>query len=657
MHARLLLLLALLLAVPAHAASGPFSAFQVGINLDGVSDYAAESPFVDAMKQSRHWGSAATPWDQAATVDTLGWPTQDAGVVILCCITAANGVSLLSGTYTLSFTGQATLALTVGGTGTILDQSYDAAKNVTVSHVLIPRTTSSGIIAISFTNTKRLPTDSPGTGVTGVHFMRPHTAPNGTSWWHAAGQVYTDPFLKLLAQFPVIRTMGWESTNGNTVSSWFGRTLPNDATQQTANGVAWEYVILLANTLQKDVWINVPAEANAAYVQNLAKLFYADLNPSLHLYIEYSNEVWNYSFPQAAWNQSAAEAEVAANPASPLAWQCATFADCQYVWGARRVGEQIANIAKMFQGVYGNRANMLRPIYATQVGQTYYLSLVLPMIQQYWGAPSSLLYGVAEAPYWSGDNSVDNLTAVQELAAAAANLATLKAPEQGFATWARYYGLQSVTYEGGPGMSGTASLAAKLWANRSAAMGTQVTKAVTGAAAEGVSLYMYFDDAGTYGQYGMWGATENVFDLATPKMKALQGLLAKGTTALQGGVLLPASFSAMSPDLSFGSTFITSDGSYAYLRPGGMFGYLVDVPAARSYNVILTVGTYYGATTAALNLDQAPLGSVQIPSTGGNIQNWTPTTPVKVTLPAGLHVLSVTAPANGEFGMTTLQVQ
>ncbi len=655
MSARLLLLLALIFALPVHAASGPASAFQVGINLDAVTDYAAESAFVDAMKQSRHWGTAATPWDLAATVDKNGWPTQDAGVVILCCITNASGGSLLTGIYTLSFTGQATLALTVGGTGTILDQTYDAAKNLTVSHVKVAATGS--LVAISFTNTKRLATDSPGTGITGVHFVRPKYAPNGTLWYTALGQVFTNPFLKLLAQFPVIRTMGWESTNGNTVSLWSERTWTTNASQQTANGVAWEYVILLANMLQKDVWINVPAEANAAYVQALAKLMYADLNPSLHLYIEYSNEVWNYDFAQQAYNQTAAEAEVAANPKSPLAWQCATYADCQYVWGARRVGEQIVKIAQIFQTVYGTRANMLRPIYATQLGQTYYLSLVLPMIQHYWGAPAKLLYGIAEAPYWTGDNSVDNLTATQELANAAANLATLNVPEQGFATWARYYGLQSVTYEGGPGMNGTPSLDAKLAANRDAAMGTQVTQAITGAVSEGVSLYMYFDSAGIYGQYGMWGATENVFDLATPKMTALQGLIANGTTPLQGGILLPASFPAMSPDLNFGSTFITSDDSYAYLQPGGMFGYLVDVPAAGTYNVTLTVGNYYGATTGALALDQARVGTAQIPATGGDVQNWTATAPVKVTLPAGLHVISVTAAAGGQFGMTALQIK
>ncbi len=112
----------------------------------------------------------------------------------------------------------------------------------------------------------------------------------------------------------------------------------------------------------------------------------------------------------------------------------------------------------------------------------------------------------------------------------------------------------------------------------------------------------------------------------------------------------------MSPDLSFGSTYITSGGGYAYLEKGGSFGYLVDVPAAGTYTVILTVGNYYGPTKAALTLDQAPIGKASVPATGGSVTNWTATAPVAVPLPAGLHVLSVSAPT-GQFGMTALQIQ
>jgi hypothetical protein len=636
----------------AHAAAP--GAFSVGMNLDGVTDYTQQSPFVDAMKQARHFGSPSTPWDEAASVDKRGWPTQDAGAVVLCCVADAAGQSLIAGTYALSFTGQATLAL-VAGSGSIAGQSYDATTNTTTATVTLQDSGAQTLLALAFTNSRRLPGDNAGTGVTGVHLIRPQTAPNGHAWWHKPTQIFTTPFLDLLKPYAAIRAMGFENTNGSPVINWSDRTLRDAATQQSPAGVAWDYVFALADSLKKDVWINIPDQATDAYVASLATLAAKSVDPALHIYVEYSNEVWNYSFAQAARNQAAAEAEVEANPASPLAWNCADFATCQYVWGERRVGERTVQIAQAFQAAFGAHAGMLRPIYATQLGQTYFLSLTLPMIANFWGPPANTLYGIAQAPYWTGDNALDGLTRRQELANAAANLTSLGPALSGFTTWARYYGLQSLTYEGGPGMSGTPSLDAKIAANRAKAMGGQVQTAISNAAASGLSLYMYFNDAGAYSQYGMWGATENVFDRHTPKTLALQAEIALGSVPLTAGQAIPAAWSPVYPDIGFGSEFIDSGKTYAYLRQGALYGYLVNIPATGSYAVSLNAGNYYGATTANVTLDQANIGVLNIPATGGNDLNWTMTQPVKLALPAGLHVLAIEAPA-GEFSFDEVVV-
>jgi hypothetical protein len=639
-------------AAQAPVAVGPLF---LGMNLDGVTDYTVQSPFVDAMKQARHFGSPGTPWDQGASVDGLGWPTQDAGAVILCCIADAAGHSLIAGTYALSFTGQATLAL-VAASGTISGQTYNAATNTTTASLTLQDSGSGTLLALAFTNSRRLPTDAPGTGVTNVQLIRPSTAPNGKIWWRNPTDLFTAPFLSLLKPYAALRAMGFENTNGSPVIDWSDRTLPQSATQQTPAGVAWEYVFDLANALKKDVWINIPDQATDAYVASLAALTAKKLDPALHLYLEYSNEVWNYSFPQAARNQAAAEAEVTANPNSPLAWNCADFDSCEYVWGERRVGERIVQITQIFQQAFGPRAAMLRPIYATQLGQTYFLSLTLPMIANFWGPPANTLYGIAQAPYWSGDNTLDGLSRNQELANAAVNLATLGPAETGFTTWARYYGLHSVTYEGGPGMTGTPSLAAKIAANRAPQMGAQVQTAIAAAAASGIDLYMYFNDAGAYGQYGMWGATENVFDLGTPKIKALKADIALGAVPYTAGQAIPGTWSPVNPDIGFGSEFIDSSHTYAYLRQGGIYGYLINIPTAGTYAVSLNAGNFYAATTANVTLDQAVVGTLAIPATGGNDMNWTMTAPVNVTLPAGLHVLAIAAPA-GEFSFDEVVVQ
>jgi len=100
-------------------------------------------------------------------------------------------------------------------------------------------------------------------------------------------------------------------------------------------------VLLAANELHKDVWINVPVTASAptvcrttpttdkppgdpnkcldtdptqTYEYQLALLFkngneytnHTGLHPDLNIYIEHSNEVWNFGFPQYGLNEAMA---------------------------------------------------------------------------------------------------------------------------------------------------------------------------------------------------------------------------------------------------------------------------------------------------------------------------------------------------------------
>jgi hypothetical protein len=628
----------------------------IGVNVGGVNDYAVESFFVDAMKQSRHWGSPQTPWDESAQVDKLGWPTQDAGVVVLCCLADAGGNSELPGTYSLTFSGIATVGF-VAYNGTVSNMAYNTATNTSTADVTLADSGSGTSLMLAFTNTQRTQNSPVGSGVTNVTLIRPQIAPNGQAWWTSATQVFTNPFLALLQPFSTLRFMDFTSTNGENVHEWRQRTTPKMATQQSPNGAAWEYAILLANTLHKDVWLNVPDQVDSKYWTQLATLFKTTLDPSLHIWLEYSNEVWNYSFPQARRNQLDAQRIVRADRASPLALHCHALKNCRYVWAERLIGLRALQIGQTFASVYGaNAGDVLRPVFATQVGQTYFVGLVMGMITEAFGPPSKYLYAIAQAPYWSGDNSIDGLTAQQELDNAAADIPALAQPEHDFAVWATNYGLHSVTYEGGPGMSGSASLQAKIDANRDPEMGTLVAESIRNAISSDVSLYMYYNDAGAYSQYGMWGLTEDVFDLATPKLTGVASVMADGQETLTVGNLLPASIVAATPDLCTGGYYIGDNGAYVYISPGGACGYLINAPSAGTYSVVLSVGNYYTATTAELRLDDRAKGQIAIPDTGGNIEGWTNTPPVLVKLSAGLHVLSIKSTGAEGFSMQTVSV-
>ena len=88
--------------------------------------------------------------------------------------------------------------------------------------------------------------------------------------------------------------MGWEAITNSTLSSWANRVTPSDFITDGPGGVPFEDMIELSNEAQKDMWINIPVLATPQFVQSLAELISANLDPNLNVYVEYGNENWNY---------------------------------------------------------------------------------------------------------------------------------------------------------------------------------------------------------------------------------------------------------------------------------------------------------------------------------------------------------------------------
>lgn len=109
-------------------------------------------------------------------------------------------------------------------------------------------------------------------------------------------------FVEKADEFVALRFMDWVHTNHHPVSSWNQRTQNQFHTQNVDHkGMAWEQLITISNLLQKDVWINVPHLADQAYIDAMAQLFRDNLDPNLTIYLEYSNECWNWIFDQTYW--------------------------------------------------------------------------------------------------------------------------------------------------------------------------------------------------------------------------------------------------------------------------------------------------------------------------------------------------------------------
>jgi hypothetical protein len=91
--------------------------------------------------------------------------------------------------------------------------------------------------------------------------------------------------------------MDWMRTNNSRQQEWENRPVPENSTYSRI-GVPLEVMIALSNQVQAEPWFNIPHKATDEYIRNFAQKVKAELNPNLNIYVEFSNEVWNWNFKQ-----------------------------------------------------------------------------------------------------------------------------------------------------------------------------------------------------------------------------------------------------------------------------------------------------------------------------------------------------------------------
>ena len=120
-------------AAAAVSVSAALAQPELGVNISGPVDYDPTQMFADAMKQARKFGSLGAPFDESASVDSLGWPAQDAGVMVM----THNQGAWAEGSYALTFTGQANVANWDDGNVTVGPITYDSATNTSTATVTV----------------------------------------------------------------------------------------------------------------------------------------------------------------------------------------------------------------------------------------------------------------------------------------------------------------------------------------------------------------------------------------------------------------------------------------------------------------------------------------------------------------------------------------
>jgi hypothetical protein len=114
------------------------------------------------------------------------------------------------------------------------------------------------------------------------------------------------------------RFMDWLAINGSPVSEWAQMTPSGYITQvgysgewgnqvfaSDPRGASVGLAVELCNAMDADIWLCVPHRASDDLIRRMALLVRDRLDPNHKVYIEYSNEVWNWGFPQAEYCQEA----------------------------------------------------------------------------------------------------------------------------------------------------------------------------------------------------------------------------------------------------------------------------------------------------------------------------------------------------------------
>jgi hypothetical protein len=512
----------------------PHANLGLGTNMAGIADWSTELPFVDAMKSSRSW---MTRCDEGEPGCTGGWDTQETELLDL---DERGWVrSLPAPEDPPEFTKAATLlrreiegeylggeyVVLYEGTGTI-DYRFDAVKDENASRPgrdVINVTPSGAGIYLLITET-----DPDGTG----DYIRDiHVVPAEYEETFAT-EPFNPMFLDRLRPFSTLRFMDWMDTNHSEVSAWSDRPQVDDA-RYSLKGVPLEIMAQLVNELDVDAWFCMPHQATDEYIRQFAEQVKALLEPDRHIYVEYSNEVWNWSFSQADYALEQGKAR----------WN--RDGDVYMQW----YGMRTAQMADIWRDVFGTDGDRLTVVISSQTGWRGLepAALDCPLwvaegntpchehadvyaITGYFSGKLSEDDNAAAIEAWLSDpeQATENaLTQLQDGNLLEKNGDSVSTNRDSFAYHgqvAQERGLDLVVYEGGQHIvSPNNELLTDFFIelNRHPRMYDLYTNLLNIWKESGGSLFMNFSDITAPSRWGSWGVLETVYQESSPRYDAL----------------------------------------------------------------------------------------------------------------------------------------
>ena len=519
--------------------------FPMGIGLRDIADWSTQFPFIDLMKQSRTWRN----WEDKKadpnmiTQNKHGWvtslkPGQTAGTIFM---TTFKGDPLPFKRLFIFYEGKGKI-----------EYPWKGKK---VSHESKP-----GLDVIEVEYGNHLLT------ITEIDIKNPlrniRIIPESLLKNHLDGEIFNPKWLSRIESFPAVRFMDWMKTNNSKQQYWHDRPQVLDRTW-APKGVPLEIMLQLSSVIDSDPWFNIPHLADDDYILNFAKVVKKYLKDNLQVYIEHSNETWNWQFKQSKYANIEGRALWGEIGSAYMQWQgmrtakvCNIFKQNVFLKNTSKI-QCVLGVHPGGGRFYKEAADC--PQYAKAAGKTCIDHGVDHI------AVTTYFHGGLNGPYrsqakksegkqhqklileWasSGEEGVKKAFEQLLLGKHLRHVGKWKDykgvyadAKQKFTAWnlrAKALGVGLIAYEGGPHITAAGHALQEekvvqdfhIAVNRDPLIGQAYSEVLRAWQESEGGLHMHFVDISKPSKWGSWGALENLFQPTSPKWKVIQHYLEK----------------------------------------------------------------------------------------------------------------------------------
>jgi hypothetical protein len=526
---------------PARAASADNAVGQLalGTNLAGIADWSSQIPFLDAFKFSRRWITQCddqpdcnSTWDteefDKLALDEHGWvkslptPADPPKYTQVATLLFRDLKQYPGGQYVVLYDGEGTI-----------DYQFDGKKDEAASRpgrdvINVTPSMSGLLLVIKATDPNR----------TGNYLRNIHVVPIAYEQTFQQ-QIFNPDFLERTRKFSALRFMDWMGTNNSGQKEWSNRPQVDDASY-AVKGVPIEIMVELANRLKANPWFNMPHQATDEYMTNFARLVKERLDPSLRVYVELSNEVWNWQFQQAHYALEQGKARWGQDKGDAFAqWYGMRAAQMSDLW-KREFGDQndrLISVIATQTAWKGLEESILKCSYWVAEGNRpcYQHGFTTYAITGYFSGNLGSPESQSTVQSWMREQDGGMAKAFEQLGMNGTQGDSVADTANGFryhAEVAKRHGLMLVAYEAGQHITGRGGVENNeamvnffTALNRDPRMGECYTDLLDQWKAAGGTLFMHFSDIVQPSKWGAWGALESVTETRSPKYDALMNFI------------------------------------------------------------------------------------------------------------------------------------